>query len=338
MPEPLIPSKATNAARGFLNDDKNSDKPASQQFDAFYKPANRNWYTARPYGFRFTPRKGKPITMFLPISPQNLKITTHYATNVVTTLYGVIEEHSEVRYYDIVISGTTGYAPSWPNPVDQDAITPPRNRESFSDTSFLPDTGGFFQQTAGVINQVADKINNIVNGNINETGIDPQVSGYIAFHNLYRFFLTYKKDASGEVFKTSGSGGNTRSELNKNKGIISKAAGGGSGGKPARGHPLTFFNYKDENKYDVVPLTFDLIRSAESPMLYNYSLKLRAYNLQPVSKTTPSDLDFLSKMGLVDEKGKPINSQSAFGAMGKLAGTAMGVIGGIASGASILGG
>ncbi len=50
--------------------------------DADYSPILSNWYTAKPYGFKFTPRDGSgAVVMFLPISPSNLTIATHFATN-----------------------------------------------------------------------------------------------------------------------------------------------------------------------------------------------------------------------------------------------------------------
>src|SRR6185369_1371883 len=73
-----------------------------------YKVIKSNWFTAKPYGFKFTPRAGKAMTMFLPIAPSNLTISTGFATNAIPTLYGTVEEHSPVRYYDITIEGTTG--------------------------------------------------------------------------------------------------------------------------------------------------------------------------------------------------------------------------------------
>ena len=87
----------------------------------------------------------------------------------------------------------------------------------------------------------------------------PEGSGYTAFHNLYRFLLAYKKDAAGVFIK-----------------------GVHSGEEQRRGHPLQFLNYKDNIQYDVAIQNFVLKRSADDPMLYNYTITMRAYNLQQI--------------------------------------------------------
>src|SRR5665213_1438313 len=75
-----------------------------------YEVTSTNWYKSLPYGFAFFDIGSKASdnaksTIWLPISPNNITTTTNFATNVITTLYGVVEEHSEVRFYDITISG-----------------------------------------------------------------------------------------------------------------------------------------------------------------------------------------------------------------------------------------
>ena len=39
-------------------------------------------------------------------------------------------------------------------------------------------------------------------------------------------------------------------------------------------------NYKDNQQYDVAITGFQLTRDASNPMLYNYNITMRAYNLQ----------------------------------------------------------
>lgn len=314
---------AVKDAAGFNNEGNNSDKPASQQFESFYKTVPENWYKARPYAFEFTPRTGKPIIMYLPISPSNLTITTHFATNIVSTLYGVVEEHSEVRYYDIVIAGTTGYAPRFPVPRPLEKRTEAVGRESFAtDGNNLTETAtSFIKQSGGALGAALGKVADAVTGeDPNTSGIDLSESGYEAFHNLYRFFLAYKKDASGIGFKAgsfsnkSGKSGGFANTVNKAASAVSKVAGGG--GKEStskKGHPLTFKNYKDGNQYDVVPQTFTLTRSAENPMLYNYNIKLRAYNLKAVNGTVSDNIDFLSNLGLTNDNGESLTSSGNFG-------------------------
>lgn len=242
-----------------------------------------NWYTVRPYSFYFTPRSrfNEAIEIFLPINPNNLNITTHMATNIITTLYGVIEEHSEVRYYDITIQGTTGYAPRYVTPTGVSNNASPSIFGGSSSTSqpgrsslnneTIPSgaLGGFAQKTIGQINNVINsvgQINNVINSakkliNISDgdsSGIPIESSGYVAFHNLYRALQFYKKDLT--------------------------EPGIGIPDIKNTEHPLVFKNYKDGVEYNCIPLTFVTTRSAESPMLYNYTITLRAYNLKPLGQ------------------------------------------------------
>jgi hypothetical protein len=243
----------------------------------FYKPDPTAWYTAKPYGFRFTSRKdGRSTTMFLPISPSNLNITTSFAVNVIPTLYGTVEEHSDVRYYDIVIEGTTGMAPKFTDPGfsgNGDASNAndatyaallQSGRSKFPIASGAP-LGGFFSSTIGQITNILNQATKIADTIFNTppqttTGIYTDQTGYIAFHNLYRFLLNYKKDAAGVTSST-----------------------------PRTTHPLVFFNYKDGNQYNVAVKNFILRRSNENPMLYYYQITMRGYNIHQVGGVISSD-------------------------------------------------
>jgi hypothetical protein len=282
-----------------------------------------NWYKSLPYGFAFwdisaTASDKAKSTMYLPISPNNLSITTSFATNVITTLYGVIEEHSEVRYYDITISGTTGFAPRFVAPFGSG--TPLSASQSTGRSAFsaggVPDLGGFLPEVTNTINQVLDVVNDIQDtlngGPSNPTGIDPTKSGYVAFHNLYKFFLKYKNDAAQVQAAQAAS------PLPFNIGLPNLA-----GGPKRKLHPIQFLNYKDGVKYDCVPLSFTMTRSAEKPMEYNYVIRLRGYNLQNVNAKAP-EADQLAKLGLGG-----LDGQSLFSSMTSIAGGAATVISGL---------
>lgn len=277
-----------------------------------YQLKNENWYSAKPYGFRVNTRDNKSITMFLPINPSNLRITTNFATNLIPTLYGTIEEHSEVRYYDITISGTTGMAPKFVDPISGSDDTAAFNsaagngRLSFAASdSFNISAGGFFQKTVDLINRTLQKATDLYEGKKPKPGVFSEKSGYVAFHNLYRVLLEYKKDVSGV-----------------------------NGSQPRERHPLTFFNYKDNNQYDVVVRSFTLTRSADNPMLYNYEIVLRGYNMQTVGgKGIGDDLAQRQKnLGL-----DGIDSSSILGDIKSIASQAKSILGSAVSGINILG-
>jgi hypothetical protein len=282
-----------------------------KEMDKIYSIEPGNWYTAKPYGFKFTPKNGKSIVMFLPISPSNLTINTSFATNMIPTLYGTVEEHSDVRYFDISIEGTTGFAPKYVEPAAGDPATLSSNQRKNGRSSFSVaqgvSLGGFFSKTLGALNQIKNKASDLLDGGPKaKSGINAADSGYVAFHNLYRFLMTYKKDAAG---------------VNGNAAKRSK-------------HPLTFFNYKDNNEYDVVVRNFTLRKSAENPMLYYYSIQLRGYNMRTVSSgKIEEDLrQRLKNLGL-----DGVDGSSVLGDIKKLSGGAKGIWGAAVGGISIFG-
>lgn len=284
-----------------------------------YSLESQNWYAAKPYGFKASFRGGKTIIMFLPINPNNLSITTHFATNVIPTLYGTVEEHSNVRYFDISIEGTTGMAPRFVAPyIKEDDIehnllagaayeTVRKSGRSAFEIANSYSAGGFFAKTLGAINQTIDKASDLLNGGAKpKTGINAENSGYVAFHNLYRFLLQHKKDVSGA--------GDSKTAL--------------------KTHPLTFFNYKDNNQYDVAVRGFTMRRSIDNPMLYHYSIQLRGYNLKTADATT---IDEDLKRRLKDLGLDGVDGSSVLGDMKSLAGQAKSIIGSAVGGINVLG-
>lgn len=300
--------KPSSSPAGTLTDDMSRQLTQTDLSKNTYSIDATNWYSARPYGFKVNFRDKRSISMFLPISPSNLTINTNFATNIIPTLYGTIEEHSAVRYFDISIEGTTGIAPTYFQPanvVNGRQVHQKGGRSSFSAVSGVS-AGGFFSKTLSMVNKIGQKAVDLVDGKPKpNSGVVSDKSGYVAFHNLYRMLLKYKEDASGL------SNSSDRSE-----------------------HPLTFFNYKDNNEYDVVVKSFVMRRSADNPMLYYYSIQLRAYNLRTVgSKINTSDY----KKRLADLGLNGVDSSSALGDMKSFANSAKSILGAAAGGINILG-
>ncbi len=290
--------------------------------NADYKPILSNWFTAKPYGFRFTPKEGSAKVMYLPIGPSNLMITTHFATSITPTIYGTVEEHSPVRYFDISIEGTTGMGPKYTQPMSPsekpDLLkgTQQSGRSAFSvSQSLSTSAAGFFAKTLAAADKVANDVTALVGKAApNTTGLQLDQTGYIAFHNLYRFFLKYKKDASGT---------DSPNDTTPRK----------HGAK----HPLVFFNYKDNNEYNVVIRSFTLRRDKENPMLYNYSISMRGYELKNIDNSdgvngVVSQTDLLASLGLNGVKGSVFLSD-----VKKKALEARGILGSVANGVNQLG-
>jgi hypothetical protein len=64
-------------------------------------------------------KNGQVVESFtLPISPQQLTVSTPFAVVVTPTLNGIVEEHNSVRFKDIEIAGTMGVFPTDRNPAN----------------------------------------------------------------------------------------------------------------------------------------------------------------------------------------------------------------------------
>jgi hypothetical protein len=244
-----------------------------------YTIQEQNWYKSFPYGFRFYGIDNKIVTIWLPISPNNLTINTNFATNIITTLYGIVEEHSEVRYYDISIQGTTGIAPKYSATVSRFPAEDGEQKGSVGRINSEVNSGsgkkgeglwgsGVGAEAVNIAEQTANLARDVfLSASPKKPAILPIDTGYARFHRLYQFFLKYKKDASLQNTKDS--------KKTRNR------------------HPLEFLNYKDGNKYNCIPISFTMVRSVDNPMLYNYNIKLRAFNLAGVDE---------EKLNIADQK------------------------------------
>lgn len=280
--------------------------------DADYTPILTNWYAAKPYGFKFTPRSGRPMVMFLPIGPSNLSVATQFATSIVPTLYGTVEEHSPVRYYDISIEGTTGMGPRWVHPVDaRERVVGSSGRSSFTVQQTIPSSiQGFLAKTLTRAQSAYSEATSVLAPLAVSTGLQLDQTGYLAFHNLYRFLLKYKKDASG-------------------------SDSSGSISRPDGSHPLVFFNYKDNNQYKVVVRSMTMRRDKEDPMLYHYSITLRGYDLETAGTDIKAESEtqrLLSDLGL-----DGVDGSTFLGRARAISARAKSVMSSVASGVNQLG-
>lgn len=249
-----------------------------------------NWYKQKPYAFEFGDG-AKKRTFYLPISPSNLNIVTHFATNVISTMYATVEEHSEQRYFDITISGTTGMSPRYFKEIDVQKADHPSSKDigrlglpvktSLINSDAL---GGAFKRTIDLVNNAVDQALEVFKGKPDPSvGVDLRKTGYVAFHNFYKFLLSHKKLAAGE----------TKTFKNEKIKYTSNVK------------TLRFVNYKDNNMYDVAIQNFTLTRSADNPMLYNYNITMRGYNLRGADdgKITLDIAERSAELGLDSVKG-----------------------------------
>jgi len=164
-------------------------------------------------------------------------------------------------------------------------------------------------KSIGAANQAINKAADVLSSQQNLSGVDVQRTGYAAFHNLYKLFLYYKRDTSGQT--------NTATR---------------NAGDP---HPLVFLNYKDNNKYDCSIQKFVLARSAENPMLYNYDITLRAYNLQKLDADPSAKFDLADRQKELGLDG--VGNSSILSTVKQITGDAAKVFGAAAGGLDILG-
>lgn len=206
----------------------------------------------------------------LPINPSELSIGTDFANSLHATLgESPVEQFSVTQFRDISLSGNTGIAP-------------------FKKISPAPRTPGILESIFAGTFEAAGKLVDAVNGlvgadkeynNIHKEGFVPsqpdnehlamEGTGYYQFH-LLRVFL--------ETYNTMRAAGNSQ-------------------------YKLVLAIPKDNLTYIVAPKRFDLRRSAQDPLKYNYNIVLRAWkkinlsvNLSPITshKTAIRDAGILA--------------------------------------------
>ncbi len=199
----------------------------------------------------------------LPIPPTNLRIATNVATSLTPTLEGVVEQHNGSPFRDITLQGVTG-------------INLIKNNANPSPPSPLAVYGGaLFPTVASAVANIQNSALSIAGSErfthtaVNEDSeIFKESTGFFQFHALRSFLERYielkKKNISLGSFNSK--------ELR-----------------------LVFANYKDEAFYVVSAVNFTSDRSAQDPLMYTYSIQLKAYrrikSLEGISADVSVGLD-----------------------------------------------
>jgi hypothetical protein len=254
-------------------------KKKNKDFQRHLTPYNikyMNWYRTVPYAFQIA-RIGAglgggtdeyiPPKWFFPINPENLTISTPFAVNITPTIGGVVEEHSGSVFYNITISGTTGVLPE----IDFIAGS---TRDTFEELRPSADNSkdgllgnslyGFGQATLAALNTIKTAL--LGNASRMVDSKRNRVSGYTAFHYFYKFLWLY----------------------HASKSVGSKDM-------------LRFINYKDNNQYNCAIQNFTLNRNKENPMVYFYTINMKAWNLSALNVGFQDKSDRLKQLGLKDE-------------------------------------
>jgi hypothetical protein len=249
-------------------------------------------------GYTGEQNKHQYLQYFLPLSPQNLTITEHYATNTVATIGGTVEEHSPNRYFDISIAGTTGYAPAnvykgETRPYIMGRKTRFRSMLDVLDSDVAAGVGGSQIDKFKKAADTASDLLSIFGPRKVKSGINIDNTGYLAFIRFAAFLRVVKQssyreldDKAKEKLKQTKISEDIKEltlyldKLPNDELSISKSPPPNFRKDPPNIPltPLYFVNWKDDECYSCVINTFSLTRSAENPMLYMYEIHMRAYN------------------------------------------------------------
>ncbi len=181
----------------------------------------------------------------LPITPQQLNITDNYAINTSATLRGILEEHSGVRFKNIVIQGTFGVWPGRPS-----IVKPPGTPGVLQ--SLL---GGTIAAAQNVVGQFQSVVNAALTGTAasKPTTITPGAptddekglgTGYYQTIMLQQFLEQY-------------------AEAKRNP--------------DNAGWRLVFDIPKQNQSFVVTPIAFTWNENVNKPMEINYNLQLKAW-------------------------------------------------------------
>lgn len=188
----------------------------------------------------------------LPIPPESLAISTPFAITAQATLGGIVEEHNGIVFKNITLRGSTGILPL------KSAASPTSlniNQQSI---------GGIFAGSIQAINNTTQSVlksqdypNVIKSAAFNDAEF-AKGTGYYQFMLLQRWLEGY-----------------SRLKLKE-------------GGQQ---YALGLAIHKENATYISTPLSFDLTRSAQSPLEYMYSLNLRSWRRVQNSETTNDKFD-----------------------------------------------
>jgi len=177
----------------------------------------------------------------LPVPPESLTISTPFASEVRATLEGIVEEHGGAPFRLINISGTTGVVPMRPSASS--------GRPNALNPEALALAGGTvlsalaLAETATRLIPQANLMTKEEFGD-DEVGSISRGSGYYQLRLLQQFFERYAR------IKMTAEGRDLR---------------------------LALAMWKDQSVYLITPQSFEVQRSASSPLRYNYRISAKAW-------------------------------------------------------------
>jgi len=215
-------------------------------------------------------------TFTLPITPQQLSISDVFAINTSATLRGVLEEHSGVRFKNIVVRGTFGVWPGRP------AIVQPPGTPSALQSIF----GGTIAAAQNVASQFQTVVNAALTGTLanKPVTIRPDKSGPAN---------SVISNPSDPEYGGTGTGYYQTIMLQQFLEQYAEAKR-----NPANaGYRLVFDIPKQKQSFVVTPVGFTWDENVNRPMEINYNLQLKAWrriDLNNATTTVPLQVTPLS--------------------------------------------
>ena len=176
----------------------------------------------------------------LDIPPSAITITSPFAISLIATNRGILEEHNGLVFKTIVISGSTGVMP-----INRGLGISGQQKNNVL-TNFFPETGQAVNNLLGGVNKLVKLVNpsseKISNGD--ELLRGNRDSGYGKFWRLHNFLVAYAEAKKDSKWK---------------------------------GARLVFGSPKDNVEYVCTPMQFEMKRDAARPLVYNYTIVLKAW-------------------------------------------------------------
>lgn len=180
----------------------------------------------------------------LNINPSNISISHNFAINVAATNHGIIEEHNGLVFRMIHISGTTGVVP-----LKQNRFKSPSKALKIAQSLFPAASSAvvnLLQQPKAIAGSILGGQDN----DLNSLKFDLTQTGYFQFWQLNNFLIAYaeSKKMSSQAFDASSL-------------------------------RLIFTSGKDNIAYVVTPMTFEMRKDVNNPLLYRYDITLKAWDV-----------------------------------------------------------
>jgi hypothetical protein len=186
----------------------------------------------------------------LDIPPQSLQFSNPFAINVSATNGGILEEHNGIVFRNITISGNTGVYVKRGSQISAEKSTANKIL-----TSLFPSALNAFGALSDQLKKFnGDKPVSVISGDNDDMAVN---GGAASFWRLHNFFIAY-------------------AELKKRK--------------VNQNVRLVFGCPKDGIEYVCTPLSFDWKRSATDPLIYNYSIQLKAWDISNSISIPTSDI------------------------------------------------